>query len=231
MSWLLETREGTRGADAGFAIAVDQPVGTGYSYANTNSYVHELPVVRLAPFELELELTELWRRWHLMSSSSCTSSTRSSPSSQRTTCVSLLASPAAPLTCLSQTYLAGESYAGQYIPYIAKAILETTRISTPLKGLLIGNGWIDPINQYPAYLDFALDAGVVKKGSATETSIRKSVDSCLARLTAGGVINVKIHNGGCEGILGAITDSTVQRCVSISPGRATWELMRVVVTA
>jgi hypothetical protein len=38
--------------------------------------------------------------------------------------------------------------------YIAQAILETTRLPTRLKGILIGNGWIDPWNQYPAYYEY-----------------------------------------------------------------------------
>lgn len=109
-----------------------------------------------------------------------------------------------------QTYIAGESYAGQYIPYIAKAILESSRIPTQLKGLMIGNGWIDPYNQYPAYLEFALQAGVIKKGSDAETKVRKQVDACLDKLNSVGIKSVKIHNGDCENILGEITDSTVQ---------------------
>ena len=113
----------------------------------------------------------------------------------------------------SQTFIAGESYAGQYIPYIADAILKTTQLPTKLKGLLIGNGWIDPINQYPAYLEFALAAGVVKKGSDVEKDLRKQVDSCTSKLKAMKPAEIKIHNAGCEGILGGITDSTIQRCV------------------
>lgn len=30
-------------------LAVDQPVGTGFSYVNTNGYVHELDEVRIPP--------------------------------------------------------------------------------------------------------------------------------------------------------------------------------------
>ncbi|BGP12232.1 hypothetical protein JCM10213_007490 [Rhodosporidiobolus nylandii] len=108
------------------------------------------------------------------------------------------------------TYIAGESYAGQYIPYIASAILESSRVSTRLKGLLIGNGWIDPYNQYPAYLDFALDAGVIKKGSDAETRVQKAVSDCMAALDKKGAKNTRIHEGLCERILGAVTDSTIQ---------------------
>lgn len=114
----------------------------------------------------------------------------------------------------AQTYIAGESYAGQYIPYFASAILSAATSSllpTQLKGLLIGNGWIDPVSQYPAYLDFALQAGVIKKGSQAEADVRKQVDACLSMLDKAGAEGVKIHNGQCENILGAITESTVQK--------------------
>ncbi|GAA6061343.1 hypothetical protein JCM10212_004824 [Sporobolomyces blumeae] len=110
-----------------------------------------------------------------------------------------------------QTYLGGESYAGQYIPYIAQAILAShLPTSSTLQGLLIGNGWIDPYNQYPAYLDFALDAGVIKKGTEAESVVKKQVERCMTSQDKLGRKNVRIHSGVCEGILGAITDSTIQ---------------------
>ena len=111
------------------------------------------------------------------------------------------------------TWLAGESYAGQYIPYIADAILKAPRLPTKLKGMLIGNGWIDPYNQYPAYLEFAVKAGVVKAGSDIETKVQKQVDDCKEMLDKKKM--VRIHNGQCEDILTTITDSTVQRCVPL----------------
>lgn len=85
-----------------------------------------------------------------------------------------------------------------------------------MKGIIIGNGWFDPISQYPAYLDFAIKSGIVKLGTDLEKEIRKTVDSCLEELSKEGVENVKIHNSGCERILGQITDSTVQRYVLYS---------------
>jgi hypothetical protein len=155
------------------------------------------------------------RRWHNTSSSSSPTSTACFPTSPPKTYVPSLV-PQFPLTSVSQTYLAGESYAGQYIPYIAHALLyppyplPSTLSSLALKGLLIGNGWISPLDQYPAYLDFALQSGIVKKGSETEKKVRKDVDDCVKQLLEGGRDKVKIHNGNCEGILSAITDSTVQ---------------------
>ena len=49
-------------------------------------------------------------------------------------------------------YLSGESYAGTYIPYISQDLLKN---KFNVKGLLIGNGWMDPISQYRSYIDFA----------------------------------------------------------------------------
>ncbi|KAK4050424.1 Cell death protease [Microbotryomycetes sp. JL201] len=156
-------------------IFIDQPVGTGYSYAATNQYVHELP--EAADHVVEF-LSQFYKVF--------------------------------PEFIKHDTYIAGESYAGQYIPYIAKAILDSTRIATRLKGLLIGNGWIDPLNQYPAYLEFALKSGIIKSGSAAESRVLRLVNACTDKLNDLGVQNVRIHNGQCENILSAITDSTIQ---------------------
>nr|GAT59705.1 predicted protein [Mycena chlorophos] len=54
-----------------------------------------------------------------------------------------------------EAYLGGESYAGQWIPYFADAILESD-LPTRLHGVAIGNGWIDARRQYPSYLDYAV---------------------------------------------------------------------------
>ncbi|UJR07017.1 hypothetical protein I4U23_011305 [Adineta vaga] len=74
-------------------------------------------------------------------------------------------------------YLAGESFAGQYIPYIAKAILEK-RSSFRLRGLLIGNGWIDPVSIYNSYLPFSIANNLVKNGSELYTDLIHKVDTC-----------------------------------------------------
>ncbi|CEQ38572.1 SPOSA6832_00002 [Sporobolomyces salmonicolor] len=155
---------------------VDQPVGTGYAYMETNAYVHDLP-------EAAQHVVKFMEGFYKVF-----------PEFQN-----------------HDTYIAGESYAGQYIPYIASAFLSSRLpVASRLKGLLIGNGWIDPWNQYPAYLDFALQAGVIKAGSDAEARVRKEVARCIENQEKWGKQNVKIHNGVCEGILGSITDSTVQ---------------------
>jgi len=112
------------------------------------------------------------------------------------------------------TYLAGESYAGQYIPYIASAIQRSTSISTPLKGLLIGNGWISPTEQYPAYLDYLVEHKFVRKGSAGYRNIAKAVDRCQKKLKGlnqpgiGGKGTVLVNE--CEEILGVMSAATMK---------------------
>jgi carboxypeptidase C (cathepsin A) len=89
------------------------------------------------------------------------------------------------LTCfhslLLQTYLGGESFAGQWIPYFgmsfplkhdaqlmyavpANAMVESN-LNIPVRGAAIGNGWIDPRRQYPAYLDFTVKVGILEENS------------------------------------------------------------------
>jgi cathepsin A (carboxypeptidase C) len=60
-------------------------------------------------------------------------------------------------------YITGESYAGHYIPAIADYIVRNPDASLNLKGVAIGNGWVDPYLQYPAYAEFAYENKLVGK--------------------------------------------------------------------
>ena len=80
-----------------------------------------------------------------------------------------------------QIYIAGESYAGQHIPYIARAIMERNKKADRkwnLSGLLIGNGWISPREQYEAYLTFAREKGLVEKDSDIDKQLSGMVRVC-----------------------------------------------------
>lgn len=110
-------------------------------------------------------------------------------------------------------YLAGESYAGQHIPYIAKAILDRNKAGAAhqwmLKGMLIGNGWIDPEEQYKAYLSFAYEKGLVTAGSDAAKRIETQQAVCLKALAEpGGKDHVDIN--ACEQILQDILRETVK---------------------
>ncbi|GAA5887520.1 hypothetical protein JCM5296_002604 [Sporobolomyces johnsonii] len=112
------------------------------------------------------------------------------------------------------TYIAGESYAGQYIPYIADAIHRTTAVSTHLKGLLIGNGWISPREQYPAYLTYVLERGLLKKDSQGHRNVAEAVARCQKKIAemdekglgSKGLVLV----GECEEILGVMSAATMK---------------------
>ncbi|GAA6004277.1 hypothetical protein JCM10207_000646, partial [Rhodosporidiobolus poonsookiae] len=112
------------------------------------------------------------------------------------------------------TYLAGESYAGQYIPYIASALQKTTLVNTRLKGLMIGNGWISPRHQYPAYLTYLAENGFLKKNSPGYRSVEQAVQACdkkVAEMDAKGM-NSKglVLVPECENILGVMGAATTK---------------------
>jgi len=59
----------------------------------------------------------------------------------------------------------------------ADAILNTT-LNVPLKGLAIGNPWMDSKRQYPAYLDYAVKTGLVEEKSDAYKAVKAVVDEC-----------------------------------------------------
>ncbi|CAF4008727.1 unnamed protein product [Adineta steineri] len=91
---------------------------------------------------------------------------------------------------------AGQSYAGQYIPYIAKAILGQ-RSALKLRGLLIGNGWIDPVTMYKSYLPFAVGNNLVVENSALYDLINIQVKQCEQALSK----QVHVFEEECYSIL------------------------------
>jgi len=60
-------------------------------------------------------------------------------------------------------FITGESYAGHYIPVIAAHIVEQKNPDIALVGAAIGNGLVDPYNQYPEYVTFAEENGLEGK--------------------------------------------------------------------
>ncbi|KEQ80627.1 alpha/beta-hydrolase, partial [Aureobasidium pullulans EXF-150] len=100
-------------------------------------------------------------------------------------------------------YLAGESFASQYIPYIARAIQLRNRNKVShwnLSGLMIGNGWMDGQAQYPAYLDYALANDLVPKDSLE--ALKHKQGACLEVLASGGRDHVRSPK--CKDLMGDI---------------------------
>ncbi|KAI9323606.1 Alpha/Beta hydrolase protein [Dichotomocladium elegans] len=104
-------------------------------------------------------------------------------------------------------YLAGESFAGTYIPYMSNRLLDLNKNSASegynIKGIAIGNGWISPLHQYNAYLDFAIKADLVP--SHRMQYLGAIYEECKVALTNAETI----HIYECERILTGILDGTV----------------------
>lgn len=128
-------------------LFVDNPVGTGFSYVDTDSFVHELD-------DMADQFVQFLEKFFALF----------------------------PQYDSDDIYIAGESYAGQHIPYITRAILARNKNNptTPwnLKGLLIGNGWISPKEQYPSYISFAVEKGLFEKDSDIHQQLRHQFRIC-----------------------------------------------------
>ncbi|KAL9078208.1 MAG: hypothetical protein Q9157_002861 [Trypethelium eluteriae] len=157
-------------------LFVDNPVGTGFSYVDTDSYIHELQT-------MADQMVTFLEKWFTIF----------------------------PEYMHDEIYLAGESYAGQHIPYISRAILD--RNSKPgitdvwnLSGLLIGNGWISPTDQYLSYLPFAYKHGMLQSDSSAANKVEQQQAICSKKLSAGGKDHVDTED--CEAILQEILKVT-----------------------
>lgn len=100
-------------------------------------------------------------------------------------------------------YLAGESFAGVYIPYISTAILDYNSQagaakSIKLKGVAIGNGWIDPLATYASYITFADENKLWNPNSKYRSDAVKNLETCKLRYAQKPVISAY---SSCEQIL------------------------------
>lgn len=156
-------------------LFVDNPVGTGFSYVDSNAYLHELD-------EMTDQFMIFLEKWFTLF-----------PEYEH-----------------DDLYIAGESYAGQHIPYIARAILKRNKDATKkpwkLAGLLIGNGWISPADHYLSYLPFAYEHNLVQGGSEMAKRIESQQSICIKLLDEGGKDHVDTQK--CEKIMTDILNET-----------------------
>ncbi|KAF9115738.1 Cell death protease [Mortierella sp. AM989] len=107
-------------------------------------------------------------------------------------------------------YLAGESYAGTYIPYFAKGVIDHNddvpqgEISYNLKGLAIGNGWIDPLTQYTSYIPY-LDHHGLSTPDLQDKLIAQQ-DRCLDAIR----LQNSITQNACEILVKIILDESTK---------------------
>lgn len=86
-------------------------------------------------------------------------------------------------------FISGESYAGKYLPAIAYTILQknpSADLPLNLQGVLIGDGWTDPIHQMD-YGAFVYNAGLVSEEVKKEIDGHR--DAAVAAIEAGESLN------------------------------------------
>ncbi|KAG1234227.1 hypothetical protein G6F68_002775 [Rhizopus microsporus] len=153
-------------------VYVDQPVGTGYSFADLDSYMHNMTQITEEFVQFMDKLYDIF-----------------------------------PKLRQQDLYIAGESFAGSYIPYFANRILKLNRERDQpfrLKGIAIGNGWISAKHQYSAYYDFSIQHGLVSddRMDLIESHFKECQQDIANKET--------IHISSCEKVLTDVTDSNVR---------------------
>lgn len=117
----------------GHVLYIDQPLNVGFSYFGNRSSTQQVSNASEGATHLLNFLYNFYREWPKLA--------------------------ACPL------YITGESFAGHYIPAFARTIImnDTFKAATKvvLKGVAIGDGWVDPINQINFYDSLLYSVGIV----------------------------------------------------------------------
>jgi carboxypeptidase D len=86
--------------------------------------------------------------------------------------------------------------------------------------LLIGNGWISPVDQYLAYLPFAYQSGLITAGSEGAQQVEHQQRKCVEALNDGGMD--RVDTPICEAVMTTILEvtkdtkaDTMQQCVNM----------------
>ncbi|ORX94452.1 hypothetical protein K493DRAFT_315500 [Basidiobolus meristosporus CBS 931.73] len=155
-------------------LFLDQPIGTGYSYGDDAGYAKNMEQVTNGFVVFLSRFFEVF-----------------------------------PELQINEIYLAGESFAGVYIPYLAKGILDyndkaKNRIKHNLKGLVIGNGWIDPRTQYNSLVEYGYDHGLIEESQ--KGRIESLTASCNTLFETHGD---RIRFEACESIMETILTNSI----------------------
>ncbi|SJX63706.1 related to KEX1 protein precursor [Sporisorium reilianum f. sp. reilianum] len=193
---LVWVKDGASWNEYADILFLDQPVGTGFSYVNTNSYTTSLPQAADEVVHFLEQFVQVFPEY----------------------------SRDVELQYGSQgsgvdVFLAGESFAGQYIPYTAKAIVKASKPPVSLKGIAIGNGFIDPKSQYGTELETMVQKNIWSTSSDEYKRVAQIVQDCHKDLDKGGHRKI----GRCEEILQTIIASTVSK----QPGSSAFTCINV----
>ena len=70
-------------------------------------------------------------------------------------------------------YLTGSSYAGHYLAASGQySLMHDSTLSKNLKGVAIGNGWVDPNVQYQSYIDYAYQRNLITSSTVAKATRR-----------------------------------------------------------
>eukprot|EP00756_Hemistasia_phaeocysticola_P042012 Hpha_TRINITY_DN16946_c2_g1::TRINITY_DN16946_c2_g1_i6::g.54505::m.54505 len=137
-------------------LYIDQPVGTGFSYDSSST---DLGVTNEA--EMAMNMWQFFQGWF----------------------------KTFPKYAQNRFFIAGESYGGHYVPALAHMIQTQNQakagLEIKLSGILIGDGLVDPYNQYheyPAYAESVQHAAGFGSGglsSGTITAMKAGLVDCL----------------------------------------------------
>lgn len=125
-------------------------------------------------------------------------------------------------------YIAGESYGGQYIPYVADAILKRNDNLTDgeaeykLKGLLIGNGLVSPDEQSLSYIDWFKEKSLISDSNPKWGDINDAQQACQDVVDGKAASPNENYAFSCRSILPIILEATKndsaptdEQCVNI----------------
>ena len=103
-----------------------------------------------------------------------------------------------------------------------------TKDAWNLSGLLIGNGWISPVEQYHAYLDYAYKSGIIQGGSQKAKQLEAKQSDCDKALNEPGgtdrvdlpvceqilidILNLAQKDGRCPNMYDVRLDDTYPGC-------------------
>jgi len=150
-------------------LYIDQPVGTGFSYANEDYVTDEAQVGT----EMFTFLSKFFAKY--------------------------------PQYASNEFYIVGESYGGHYVPAVAYRLVKEKakgNFKINFKGIGIGNGWVDPYHQYPAYGKYGFENQLIDKD--TWAQLNGTVSDCQ------GYINDQdwdFASYTCNSILGSVAGS------------------------
>lgn len=141
-------------------VYVDQPAGTGFSYTSTDKFVHNFQQASDQFLEFLKNFYKVFPEYEHVDVRCIKFVSRPTQHSSRLT---WLAKVMQDNTSPSSVRLVPALQVTSCNPELADALLNS-KVS-PLKGIAIGNGWIDARSQYPSYIDYLVKTEVLEENS------------------------------------------------------------------